>query len=60
MAAGVLDSLRVRQNSFDRPLSYSQEAEEEVVSVRCVRLPRLAGWPVSCLSMQLVHRAFEL
>ena len=43
MAAGVLDSLRVRQNSFDRPLSYSQEAEEEVVSVRCVRLSRVAG-----------------
>ena len=35
MAATVLDASRLRQNSFERPLTYSQEAEEEVVSVRC-------------------------
>ncbi len=35
-AVGALDSSRLRQNSLERPLTYSQEAEEEVVSVRCV------------------------
>ena len=29
------DGSRLRQNSFERPLTYSEEAEEEVVSVRC-------------------------
>ena len=52
MAATALDGSRLRQNSFERPLTYSQEAEEEVVSVRYALLLLTWSFPGS---MQ-VHR----
>jgi len=51
-AVGALDSSRLRQNSLERPLTYSQEAEEEVVSVRCVICGRICASVRNCTELR--------